>query len=140
MEQSSKISMSPEIITEAEFMLQALFLGLILYFLYEIIQISRRVLPHGKVAMGIEDVLYWLTNTYLIFKLLFKYNFGVIRWFVILGVGVGMLICKLTLGEWFVNRISGFLSKIVKFVEKVIFSIKIIIKKPIKRLEKKRDR
>lgn len=136
MEQSSKISMSPEIITEAEFMLQALFLGLILYFLYEIIQISRRVINHGKLSMGIEDVLYWMTNTYLIFKLLFKYNFGVVRWFVILGVGTGMLICKLTLGEWFVNKISEVLRKIVGKIKKAIFSIK----KPLKRLEKKCDK
>lgn len=136
MEQSSKISMSPEIITEAEFMLQALFLGMILYFIYEMIKISRIVLPHGKISMGLEDVFYWLGNTYLIFKLLFKYNYGIIRWFVILGVGVGMLICKLTLGEWFEKKVSHVLSKILHFVKKVIFSIK----KPLKRLEKNGDK
>ena len=119
MEQSSKISMSPEIITEAEFMLQSLFLGLILYLLYELIQISRQVVRHGKVSLGLEDVLYWMTNTYLIFKLLFKYNYGIIRWFVILGVGIGMLICKFTLREWFVKYVAMFLEKIIKFFKKV---------------------
>lgn len=140
MEQSSKISMSPEIILEAEFMLQALFLGMILYFMYEMIKISRIVLPHGKISMGLEDVFYWLGNTYLIFKLLFKYNYGIIRWFVILGVGVGMLICKLTLGEWFEKKVSCVLSKIISFVKKVIFSIVKFIKKPLKRLEKSDDK
>lgn len=140
MEQSSKISMSPEIITEAEFMLQALFLGMILYFLYEMIKISRAVIPHGKVSMGLEDVCYWLGNTYLIFKLLFRYNYGIIRWFVILGVAVGMLICKFTLGEWFSKYVSLVLSKIIGFVKKVIFSIKKFIKKPRKRLEKSHNK
>ena len=136
MEQSSKISMSPEIILEAEFMLQALFLGMILYFMYEMIKISRIVIPHGKVSMGLEDVFYWLGNTYLIFKLLFKYNYGIIRWFVIFGVGAGMLICKLTLGGWFEKKVSHVLSKILHFLKKVIFSIK----KPLKRLEKNGDK
>lgn len=136
MEQAPKISMSPEIITEAEFMLQAMFLGMILFLLYEIIKISREVIPHGKLSMGIEDVFYWITNTYLIFKLLFRYNYGIIRWFVILGVSIGMLICKLTLGAWFVRYISGFLKKLMGIVKKGLFSIKKFIKKTLKRLEK----
>lgn len=140
MEQSSKISMSPEILVEAEFMLQALFLGLILYFLYELIKIFRKVIPHGKVSMGFEDVFYWLGNTYLIFKLLFKYNYGIIRWFVILGVGTGMLICKITLGEWFEKYISLGISKVIEIWKKVINSIKKLINKSQKGVEKSSDK
>lgn len=140
MESASKIGMSPDVILEARFMLQALFLGLILYLLYEGIRIIRRVISHGRVSMGIEDFLYWMINTYLIFKLLFKYNYGVIRWFVILGVATGMLICKLTLREWFVDIISKGINKIISPIKKVIITIKKKCNNIVKRVEKKADK
>lgn len=140
MEPASKISMSQEIIIEAQFMLQALFLGMILFLLYDFLIIARRVVKHGKLSMGVEDMLYWIANTFLIFKLLFKYNFGIIRWFVILGVGLGMLICKLALGEWFVRIMSEKIGDFLKFVKKVIISMKNKANKYVKILEKKSDK
>lgn len=124
MEPASKVGMSPEIVGEALFMLQALFLGLVLYFLYDCLRVFRRVVAHGKLSTGVEDFLYWMLNTYLIFKLLFKYNYGIIRWFVILGVACGMLVCKLTLGNWFVKYSSKCIKKIFSPIKKVIISIK----------------
>jgi len=127
-EPASKISLSPDIVIEAKFMLQALFLGMVLYFLYEIIIIIRNVFTHGKLSTGLEDFLYWITNTYLIFKLLFKYNYGIIRWFVILGVASGMLLCKLVLRSWFVNFFTKLFKNIVEKVQKAINFIKKHIK------------
>lgn len=140
MEPASKIGMSPEIMIEARFMLQALFLGMVLFLLYDVLRIIRRVFKHGKWAMGIEDLIYWMANTYLIFKLLFKYNYGIIRWFVILGVGLGMLICKLALGEWFVDFVSKNIKKVLKPLYKVKISIKKYYDNRVKRLEKKADK
>lgn len=140
MEPASKIGMSPEIMIEARFMLQALFLGMVLFLLYDVLRIIRRVFKHGKWAMGIEDLIYWMANTYLIFKLLFKYNYGIIRWFVILGVGLGMLICKLALGEWFVDFVSKNIKKVLKPLYKVKISIKKYYDNRVKRLEKKANK
>lgn len=140
MESASKISMSPEIIIEAKFMLQALFLGMILLFLYELLSIIRQVFPHGRFVLAAEDLLYWSANTFLIFKLLFKYNFGIIRWFVILGVCLGMLICKAALGKNFVTRISRKIKAFFHNIGKKADCLRKYLSKYVKILEKRSDK
>ena len=110
--------MSSEIVYEARFMLEALCLGMILSALYDFIRIVRRVFPHGKALIGTEDFLYWMCNTYLIFRLLFKYNYGVIRWFAILGVIFGMLLYRAALGNRLVKLVSGCISKGLAWLSK----------------------
>ncbi len=121
--------MSPEIVWEARFVLESLCLGMILHGAYDLIRIVRRVFPHGKAAVGTEDFLYWMFHTCLVFRLLFKYNYGVIRWFAIAGVFLGMLLYHGALGDRLVQPSARYLRWLVTQIEKPFRKLKKIHKK-----------
>ena len=56
------------------------------------IRIFRRVIPHGTVAVALEDILYWLICGISIFRMLYVENSGAIRGFAIAAVVLGMLL------------------------------------------------
>lgn len=138
--------MSALIGEEARFWLYAAALGAALLFLYDILRILRRAVPHGAGLVGFEDALYWLTSGCLIFAMLYHFNNGIIRWFAVFGMLVGMLLYHLTLSRVLVtyasralrfllrvfarplravfNKIRGFFSYMNKNRKKVTDSLK----------------
>lgn len=58
---------------------------------YDLILIHRGVCRLGNVITGIQDVLYWLAGCICIFSMIYHTNDGIIRWFVLAGIFLGML-------------------------------------------------
>lgn len=103
-------TISGTILNEAIFWLRAVLLGAQLLFLYDLLRIFRRVIIHKKaITIGLEDFLYWLVSACLIFRLLYRFNYGVIRWFAVLAVLTGMLLYHQTLSKPFVSYTSKWL-------------------------------
>lgn len=60
---------------------------------YGLLELLRRILPHGKAAVALEDLLYWAGCAVLIFYMLYEENSGAIRGFALAAVILGMLLC-----------------------------------------------
>lgn len=112
--------MSNAISGEFHFFLYATLTGVILSAVYDILRILRRVYTHGTVLIAIEDFIYWLGSAlYISYILLFE-NSGVIRWFFVLGLLIGMLAYNLTISRYLVSFSSKIINKVLYVVKSTI--------------------
>lgn len=81
------------ILFELQFFGRAFLWGIALRAAYDVLELLRRVLPHGKAAVTLEDILYWAGCAVLIFCMLYEENNGTIRGFALAAVILGMLLC-----------------------------------------------
>lgn len=99
--------MSPGILKELQFFGLAVLRGVLILVLYDVIRIIRRVMPHGICAVALEDIVYWIATSLLVFQLLYRENDGAVRGYALFAVAVGMLLYHQTISGWLVTRISG---------------------------------
>lgn len=119
--------------------------GVLILILYDLIRIFRRVVPHGGLAVALEDVFYWAGTALLVFQLLYRENDGAVRGYALLAVAAGMLFYHQTVSGFAVTRTSkvlnvclGFLLKPFRFVwKKVVQVVKVAVRFYKKKLKKK---
>ena len=70
------MAVSTSIYQELLFLGSSVLVGMGLFFLYDILRIFRRILPHGNIWIGVEDFLYWIIFTGVVFVLLYRENDG----------------------------------------------------------------
>lgn len=58
---------------------------------YDLLLIHRGICRLGNVVTGIQDILYWLAGCICVFSMIYHTNDGIIRWFVLAGIFLGML-------------------------------------------------
>lgn len=109
------MEVSAEILKEADVLLAAFLTGALLLFIYDVLRIVRKIVPHKMWLVGAEDLLFWVGSALALFAMLYRENSGYIRGFVIGGVLVGMLLYNLLLSAWIVAG-SVFLLKKILFV------------------------
>lgn len=115
------------------FLLYALLMGIFITFVYDILRIFRRVIPHGIFWVSIEDIGFWIYCGVKVFLLMYHESNGTLRWFAVLGALVGMLLYKKLISGFFVKGASFLLQKLLNFLVK----IGIILLKPLADLLKK---
>ena len=101
---------------ENEFLLYALIMGVFITFVYDIIRIFRRVLPHGSFLVSLEDIAFWIYCATEVFLLMYHESDGTLRWFAVLGALVGMLTYKKLISGFFVKYVSLVLQKIFHYL------------------------
>ena len=66
---------------------------------YYILICFRKLIRHGNLAAGIEDVIFWAAVSIYIFRKMYETTYGSIRWFFVLGVlcgaGIAYLLFRL---------------------------------------------
>lgn len=97
--------------------------GMGLVFTYDIFRIFRRLVPHGNIWIGIEDVCYWLFCTVVVFLLLYQRNDGMMRAFCFLGIILGGVIYAFLLSRFVVKICVKILGTIIKFLGKILGTI-----------------
>ena len=95
--------MSGEIVREWHFWLVSIATGAFMAFVYDVLRLFRRLVRHGRLAVDLEDILYWTACFALSFTLLYYGNNGVIRFAAVLGAAIGMLLYVVTAGRFFVR-------------------------------------
>ena len=108
--------MSEVVFREMELMVHSFLLGVILMISYDLIRLFRLLIPHGTLSVGIEDFLYWLYCTAMVFRLLFAGTDGVVRGYVILSVFAAMILYDRIVSQ----TVLGLLKKV-----KIWFTIKV---------------
>jgi spore cortex biosynthesis protein YabQ len=104
--------------------LNGLFLGLV----YDLLRVLRRIIKHPKWLINIEDIGFWIFGSIIIFLDIFKNNNGVLRYFLCIGVFLGLVIYFSLISKMVIlviMKVYNFLTNIIKFIF-------IIISKPIK--------
>ena len=127
------MQVSESIGNEAVFLGISILAGVSLFFLYDILRIFRRLIRHGTVWVGIEDILYWLVCTLTVFLMIYRENDGMVRGFAIGGVVLGMLFYYFLFSRFVIKINVLVLGRILKGITGIfrfLFS-------PMKRIGKK---
>lgn len=119
-------------IDENRFLCYAFLLGIFITFVYDLLRILRRVLPHGKFWVSAEDFVFWIFCGVEVFLLMQRESNGTLRWFAVLGAFAGMILYKKTLSGFLVKRVSCLLKKLLAMITKIgafLFRPAVLLKK-----------
>lgn len=86
--------------------MHSLFMGIFIVFLYDLLRIFRRVVPHAHFLISAEDLAFWVYCGAQVFLLMYRESNGTLRWFAVLGALTGMLAYKKTVSPLFVKYTS----------------------------------
>lgn len=112
--------MSEAIGLQCSFFLVSVLWGAILLAMYDILRILRRIKKHKWFTIAAEDFLYWLLAAFLIFRMMYEQNDGIIRGFAILGMFLGMILYHQSISNYIVKGISTFLLFIGKQIRRFL--------------------
>ncbi len=112
------MTVSETIGQEATILGAAVLAGAGLFFLYDILRIFRRIIPHGAIWIGVEDFIYWLICTGVVFVMIYRENDGMVRGFALGGVVLGMLVYLLVLSRFVVRINVRIIKAVLGFIRK----------------------
>ncbi|HJA20194.1 MAG TPA: spore cortex biosynthesis protein YabQ [Candidatus Mediterraneibacter ornithocaccae] len=75
--------------TEGSVFLYAGLAGVSVLCAYYALVCFRKLIPHRLIAVGIEDVIFWVVASVYIFRRMYDTTYGSIRWFFMLGILCG---------------------------------------------------
>ena len=116
--------MSEGILFELQFFYKAFLLGALMMMSYDGVRIFRRLIPHGTIAVALEDILYWLVCGVYIFRMLYLENSGAIRGFAIAAVVGVPVVLGMLLYLQFVKILKKAGKKLHNSVKRVIINFK----------------
>jgi spore cortex biosynthesis protein YabQ len=115
---------------QAWLFLTTVVVGVVVGLFYDFFRVLRKTAPHGYLAVQLEDLFFWLAVTVLVFYYMLHRNYGEIRFFSLLGMGVGVVLYFVTVSR-FIVKISV---AIVEYLKKVIAAVVRIILLPLRLL------
>lgn len=121
---------------ENVFLLHAVFLGVEITFLYDILRILRRVFVHSGIMVSLEDIAFWIYCAGKVFLLMFRESNGNLRWFAVLGALTGMYLYHKTFSLLLVKYVSGLLNSILSPIRRKTQAVKSWLKKQLTSLWK----
>lgn len=105
--------------------------GILIGFLFDIFRILRKSFKTKDIITYIEDITFWILTGLLTLYFIFYYNNGEIRFYIFLGIILGILIYMLTISKYIIKfsvTIINFIKNIVnKIIQVVFYPIKLII-------------
>ena len=104
--------------SENEFLLHALLMGIFITFVYDILRILRRVIPHRGFIVSLEDMGFWIYCAEKVFLMMYHESNGNLRWFAVIGALAGMFLYKKLVSPWFVKYVSLGLAKVLSVLIK----------------------
>jgi spore cortex biosynthesis protein YabQ len=116
-------AVSASVWQELTFAGNAACLGAMLFFLYDLLRVFRRLILHSLIWISVEDLVYWIVFTGAVFRMMAQQNDGRIRGFALIGMAGGMALYYLLFGRMFL-RIA---EKITKIIRKRLKSLRQLI-------------
>ena len=95
--------------------------------LYDVFRVLRKTAPHKNPFVQLEDLLFWLITTLLMFYFMLNTHYGEIRFYSIMGTALGMITYFATLSPWVVKIAVA----LVEFIKQVVATAVKIILLPI---------
>jgi len=113
------MEISSEIFNEIRLFANSVVLGAGLTFAYDGWLICRKVFRHNTFWISVEDLLFWFGTLIVVFLVLREENNGVLRWFVVVGAGIGMLLYKKSVSGFYVKHVGNAILYIVVYIKKI---------------------
>ena len=95
-------------------------MGIFITFVYDLLRVFRRVIPHAAVFVSLEDMAFWIYCGAEVFLLMYRESDGSLRWFAVLGALLGMFLYKKLVSGLFVKYVSLVLNKLLQAVGKLL--------------------
>lgn len=102
------------------FLLYAFASGVFITFIYDILRILRRAVPHGGFLVSLEDLMFWVYCAIHIFQLMHRESNGSLRWFAVMGALAGMLLYKRTVSNLLVRYVSMILCRVLGLLARLL--------------------
>lgn len=116
--------MSNLMTSENVFLLCSIGMGVFITFVYDWLRIVRRVIPHNKFFVSLEDFLFWIFCALAVFALMYSMGNGNLRWFAVFGALGGMFVYLKLVSHRFVRIQTLVLRKIITGVKRLIHFLK----------------
>lgn len=100
--------------------------GIIIGLLFDFFRILRKSFKTSNILTYIEDILFWTITGIIMMYTIYIYCNGEIRWYMFIGIGIGVTIYILTVSKYVIKVTV----KIINIFKKII----IIILKPLKQI------
>ena len=113
--------------------LLSLAVGVFLSFIYDIFKSFRLCSKKGKAAIFFEDIVFGLIATLVCFCLLMLRTKGQVRLYVLLFLGLGFVLWRLTLSKFFIKILLA----VLRFLKSVLHSLKVVFSKFAKKVAAK---
>ena len=103
--------------------------GIVFSAIYDGIRVIRRIFPHGIIWTSFEDLLYWLVAGSWLFLKVCQVNNGIIRGYMILGIGAGALLYHALCGKRIMRYLTKWIVWLKKQLKRWIKAVTIRVKK-----------
>ena len=102
---------------ENQFYLFLIFIlnGFLIGILFDIFRILRKTFKTNDFVTCIEDVLFWILTGCIILYSIFKFNNGILRAFIFVGIFIGILIYMLIFSKIFIKINVSIINILKKF-------------------------
>ncbi len=100
--------------------------GVAMAVIYDVFRILRRIIPHNFVAVGAEDLIFWICLSIPAFCFVLHINDGVFRLYFVFGILLGIFVYRETLSRLIIFITEFWVGKIRKLC---IFLLKKIKKR-----------
>lgn len=107
-------------VSENEFLMHSLLMGAFITFVYDLLRILRRAVPHGRFVVSMEDLAFWVYCGAQVFLLMYRESNGTLRWFAVLGALTGMLVYRKTASPLLVKYVSRLLTWVLGLCGKIL--------------------
>lgn len=102
--------------------------GMLIGFVYDLFRVSRKAIKTKNIIVHLEDILFWLLVSILIFGILFVCNAGEIRGYAIIAIILGVIIYVFMFSPYVIK----ILLKIINVAKSVLKIFYKALKGPIK--------
>lgn len=99
--------------------------GAIIGLMFDIFRILRKSFKTSNIITYFEDMIFWIATGLLILFSMFYFNNGEIRFYMFLGIGIGIFLYILVISQHFIkinvliiNFIKNTTKKIIKLLKK----------------------
>lgn len=120
--------MSVSVGQQASIFLITVCVGFFIGFVYDLFRIFRKTIKHLNIFIQLEDLIYWIFVSLVMYYILLSKSYGEVRAFSVIGAFLGMIIYFFTLSQIF----FPITVKIIELIKKVLFFIIKLVFTPIK--------
>jgi len=107
-------------VNENQFLLHSLFMGVFITYVYDLLRIFRRVIPHSSFFVSLEDFAFWIYCGIEVFLMMYHESDGTLRWFAVIGALAGMVSYKKLISPLFVKYVSLLLNKLLDLLGRLL--------------------
>lgn len=108
------LAVSPWILDQGQLFLTGVLAGVLVWFLYDLLRLWRRILPRGTVVVAVEDVIFFFLCAVAGFEFLYPQNLGQVKGFLVLAFLAGTAAYHFLIGRYMVRAGSKVIHKVKK--------------------------